>query len=118
MCGDDNASTVGCFDSRSPPPLKLGQTPVPQSGSVLCPLVMDYCGEDEGGLSLSLSLMKPAQRGVPRATQTMMVNMWGLKSLRTFCFLWGDQELEEMLVLVEVLIVNIFLLIKRYCVVI
>lgn len=71
------------------PPLKLRQTPIPQSGSVLCPLVMDYCKEDGGGMSVSLSLMRQTQRGVPPATQTMMVNMWGIKKSRDILFFVG-----------------------------
>lgn len=36
------------------PPLKLRQTPKPQSGSVFCPLVMDYCKEDGGAVCVTL----------------------------------------------------------------
>lgn len=43
------------------PPLKLRQTPIPQSGSVLCPLVMDYCKEDGvGGGDVCVTLVDEA----------------------------------------------------------
>lgn len=35
------------------PHLKRTHSPVPQSGSVLCPLLMDYCEENGGCLGYS-----------------------------------------------------------------
>lgn len=51
-----------------PSPRKLMHTPIPQSGSVLCPLVMDYCkeeGEDRGAVYATL-IDEVNTAGVPR----------------------------------------------------
>lgn len=62
-------------------------------------------GDGGGGLSVSLSLMKRTQRGVSPATQTMMVNMWRIKkSWDLFVVLWGNQEVEDILVPVLTLV--------------
>lgn len=46
--------------SRSPPPTEAQQSPKPQSGSVLCPLVMDYCKGGGGRGAVCVTLVDEA----------------------------------------------------------